>query len=250
MLHSYSRYLWRGFTLIELLVVISIVALLLAILLPALAKARDASRRTQCGVNLKNIGAAIYMYVNDNNDVIPRATYDKASSQRAVGNPWDWQIRTYLNNVDKTFHCPVDMTVRKYYADTPQSYFINHATDLKTVDDPNAPTGKSISGIFNISKIFLVICSNNMYERYSDSKTRAESAYVGCSDTLCTSYMTTHWANFGTTSGINATGHNRGTMFLVGDGSVTHLPVPEYDGYWNEPYGNKSSKTRWWINTQ
>ncbi len=54
-----------GFTLIELLVVISIIALLVALLLPALATARDGARRLQSLSNLRQIGGAMYAYLND-----------------------------------------------------------------------------------------------------------------------------------------------------------------------------------------
>ncbi len=56
----------RGFTLIELLVVIAIIALLIAILLPSLARARELSKRTVCGTQLKAVGSAAVMYGNDN----------------------------------------------------------------------------------------------------------------------------------------------------------------------------------------
>ena len=57
----------RGFTLIELLVVIAIIALLLAILLPVMRKIKETAKETICKSNLRNIGVAIIMYV-DNND--------------------------------------------------------------------------------------------------------------------------------------------------------------------------------------
>ena len=87
----------RGFTLIELLVVISIIALLIAILLPALTSAREAGRRAVCGQHQRQFGIAMYAYAEDYDDLLPPAQMNNGvypTIQLGIwkgGSNWDMQ---------------------------------------------------------------------------------------------------------------------------------------------------------------
>jgi prepilin-type N-terminal cleavage/methylation domain-containing protein len=100
-LHSLDKMRNKAFTLIELLVVIAIIAILAAMLLPALAKAKQKTKQTACINNFKQLGIANSMYVHDFN-----AYTGSLSVTPSKYYVWPVRLLPYMGGARKAFSCP------------------------------------------------------------------------------------------------------------------------------------------------
>ena len=116
----------KCFTLIELLVVVAIIMILMAISIGAFSLVREKGRQSVCTSNLKQLGAALHMYANDNGDRLPES--ERLAVHLAIGS--------YIDEPE-LFHCPGDNESDGLFETEGTSYEWNVFVNGKLIDRSN-----------------------------------------------------------------------------------------------------------------
>jgi len=133
----------RAFTLIELLVVIAIMAILAALLLPALSRAKQRAKTITCVNNLKQIGVASVLYASDNGDLLPQSQHQ--------GDSWVGTLQYFLSGTNM-YRCPVDTNAQHLYSYDINDFLTPHPFGANTLNLSKFTSVPSTSDTFYMAE--------------------------------------------------------------------------------------------------
>lgn len=232
------------FTLIELLIVIAIIAILAALLLPALNKARERANTIKCASNLKNLGATTALYNSDYNDMMLATVSARNGGQVA----W-WQVLGEYARLDVSARATSGEVNRRTSLMCPgqiESVSTNATTHYPVNYAMNVFTGYARSG-YNYANLKLskVIKPSEKFH-VGDGGMVAATGYT---DIYYYSNPRRLYCPDGTAM-LNPEAHNKGSNMLWVDGHVTHENFYNWD--LKNPWDNYDPQRNWgwWILTR
>ena len=205
------------FTLIELLVVIAIIAILAAMLLPALGKTKELGKRATCATNLKTLGQAIIMYSTNNNDMLPLISFQASANQADLHVSLLNQMNISLVSVKQKknpFVCPTFITRNNYVVSNAYLrpwYYVEGETQTYSI--PYSYAGSQHIFPINGSTI-LNILSTSASVRHS--KIRKPAQVMAMGESTASTRIVYHTQTF-----YNA--HGRGVNIVYTDGHTEYL---------------------------
>ena len=152
----------KGFTLIELLVVISIIALLLSILLPALRNAKELGRTSVCSANQHSLVMA-YMLYSEENDSKLCGSFSYHTEVRNWGGPEDWAWAPYDGATDSSIPVGVAPTLEQRYAGIEMGSLFNYTGDL---DLYHCPSDRAQRDELKFRSYSIADCMNGEWSHY------------------------------------------------------------------------------------
>ena len=130
-----------AFTLVELLVVVSIIAVLIGLLLPAVQASRAAARRTQCASNLRQVGLAMGQFCDAHRGQFPDTSHNQSGD---LEQSWIYTVAPFMESVDAIRICPDDLkaadrldqkltsyVMNAYLTDEPRSFAVTNHNKLR-----------------------------------------------------------------------------------------------------------------------
>ncbi|MBV9849538.1 MAG: prepilin-type N-terminal cleavage/methylation domain-containing protein [Armatimonadetes bacterium] len=208
---SVRRGTTGAFTLVELLVVIAIISVLAAILLPVFAQARQKAYGAQCVSNLRQIGLAITMYAQDNDDrLMPghyRATPLPDNNSHYAG--WAGPVNVYAKS-PRLFRCPTDATPDGTLDGEP-AYALTYFFNIELCAE-HAPDGLPLAAI-NSPDRTVTVAENTALAGVSSDLVRLQDPDESDS----------RLANKFTATGEGHDRHQGGRNFLLADGHVRRI---------------------------